>query len=101
MAGAEIFAQHYSEDLHGLYTLDILDGLRRFKCYSSVDEQQYSLDLVVLRRKLLTRVHEEICSNSAETVERADAGTIRYVSSAYLTIELVWFRACRSGATMS
>jgi len=50
---------------------------------------------------LFSEAHEELCSNSAETVDRAYAGTIKYVSLAYLTMELVWWRGCRSEATTS
>ena len=39
-----------------------------------------SLGLLVLSRKLFSEAHDEMCANSAETVDRADAGTIKYVS---------------------
>src|SRR6218665_3902823 len=60
-----------------------------------------SLDLLVLSHKLFSEAHDEMCSNSAETVDQATARTIKYVSSAYLTMELAWWRECRSETTTS
>src|SRR6218665_3097528 len=74
-SSTEIFAQHYPEDLHALNTFDALDGFR----WKNVDRLRItiSLDLLVLCRKLFSEAHDETCSNSAETVDRADAVTIK------------------------
>ena len=60
-----------------------------------------SFDLDVLRCRLLRSAQADTCSSSSHTVDLMREPTIKYVSSAYLTILFSEWTGCRSEALMT